>query len=77
MFVAALVSAILGAVVLCGVCVQQKLFTSGKGYEHIPEVNAYPAKKEKLASVKRISLHVASDEQRHIMNAHPVGSYTF
>jgi len=76
MFVAAVTSAILGAVVLCGVCVQQKLFTSAKGYEFIP---AAGHGKEKLASIKRISLSVgrARDEQKPIMNAHPPCSYTF
>lgn len=78
MFVAALTSAILGTVVLCGVCIHQRLYRCAlnKDYERIE--TAFPAKDEKLASVRRISLrHIGSGDERHIMQAHPPGSYTF
>ena len=73
-FVAACISAALGGIVLCYICIAAYRSYGRAGYDNI----AYPTKCSKLKGVQRISLrNIAIDEEstRNIM--HPSASYTF
>jgi len=73
-FVAACISAALGAIVLCYIGIAAYRSYGRSGYENI----AYPTKCSKLKGFKRISLRniaIKEESSRNIM--HPSASYTF
>jgi len=76
MFVAACMSAVLGGIILCYICIWAYKSFGRMGYEKI----AYPTKCSKLKGIRRISLRniVVNEESKNIM--HPSvysASYTF